>query len=438
MIPRILKSSGREITVPGDKSLSHRSVLFSVLSKGASHVSGFLEAEDPLNTMKAFTQLGLKVEKISKGEYVFTSPGKHSLQSPKEVLDFGNAGTGIRLSAGLLCGLQGIKAILTGDHSLQKRPMSRIIKPLNSMGASISGKDDKAPLEILGKKLSNFHYKSPIASAQVKSCLMLAAMASETSLEYEEDILSRDHTENMFRFLGNKLTYFSPTHFKMEPPYIFEAKEFKVPGDISSAAFFLVLGVLLKEGSVLVKNVGLNPSRIGILHALEAMGAKILVHNKRIECGEPVGDLEAVSSNLRFSEIKEEWIPSLIDEIPILTIAGLFAKGGFIIRHAEELRAKESDRISAMVENLRNLGITVHEYPDGYEIPEIDSSVNSSELSSWLSGNSVDIFTKMDHRIAMSFMILKAVSGLEIHPDETSWIETSFPGFESLLEGFVQ
>lgn len=187
-----------------------------------------------------------------------------------------------------------------------------------------------------------------------------------------------------------------------------------------------------------MKNVGLNPSRIGILHALEAMGAKILVHNKRIECGEPVGDLEAVSSNLRFSEIKEEWIPSLIDEIPILTIAGLFAKGGFVIRHAEELRAKESDRISAMVENLRNLGITVHEYQDGYEVPEIGSGVNSSELSSWLSGNSVNIFTKMDHRIAMSFMILKAVSGLEIHPDETSWIETSFPGFESLLEGFVQ
>ncbi|TGK04831.1 3-phosphoshikimate 1-carboxyvinyltransferase [Leptospira semungkisensis] len=437
MIPRVLSSSGREISVPGDKSLSHRSVLFSVLSKGTSRVSGFLEAEDPLNTMKAFSHLGLKIEKLSPGSYLFTSPGKSSLHSPKEELDFGNAGTGIRLSAGLLAGLSGINARLTGDHSLQKRPMSRIIKPLSAMGASIHGKEDKAPLEIQGKKLSPFVYKSPIASAQVKSCLMLAAMASETSLEYEEEILSRDHTENMFRFLGNKLQYSSPTHFKMEPPYIFEAGDFKVPGDISSAAFFLVLGVLLKEGSVLVKNVGLNPSRVGILKALEAMGAKILIHNERVECGEPVGDLEAVSSNLYFSDIPEEWIPSLIDEIPILTIAGLFAKGGFAIRHAEELRAKESDRITAMVENLRNLGILVHEYKDGYEIPEQNSSANSSELQAWLSGKGAKISTKMDHRIAMSFLVLRAVSGLDLTPDETSWIETSFPGFESLLKGFL-
>lgn len=437
MIPRILSSSGREIEVPGDKSLSHRSVLFSVLSKGSTRVTGFLEAEDPLNTMKAFTALGLQVEKVRPKEYIFTSPGKFGLHSPKEDLDFGNAGTGIRLSAGLLCGLPGIKARLTGDHSLQKRPMSRIIKPLSSMGASIRGKDDKAPLEIEGKKLSAFSYKSPIASAQVKSCLMLAAIASETSLEYEEDILSRDHTENMFRFLGNRIEYASPTRFKIEPPYIFEAKDFQVPGDISSAAFFLVLGVLLKSGSILVKNVGLNPSRVGILKALESMGAKIAIHNRRIECGEPVGDLEAISSELRFSDLPEEWIPSLIDEIPILTIAGLFAKGGFAIRNAEELRAKESDRIEAMVSNLRNLGILVHEYPDGYEIPEQQNFGNSSEAQAWLSGKGASILTNMDHRIAMSFMILSAVSGLPLRLDETSWIETSFPGFESLLQGIV-
>lgn len=437
MIPRILRTSGREIEVPGDKSLSHRSVLFSVLAKGRTRVTGFLEAEDPINTMKAFSLLGLQTEKIGPKEYIFTSPGKSGLHSPQKELDFGNAGTGIRLSAGLLCGLPGIKARLTGDHSLQKRPMSRIIKPLTAMGASIQGKEDKAPLEIEGKKLSPFVYKSPIASAQVKSCLMLAAMASETSLEYEEDILSRDHTENMFRFLGNKIEYKNPVHFKIEPPYIFEARDFQVPGDISSAAFFLVLGVLLKEGSILVKNVGLNPSRIGILKALEAMGGKIIVHNRRIECGEPVGDLEAVSSNLRFSEIPEEWIPSLIDEIPILTIAGLFSQGGFSIRNAEELRAKESDRILAMVENLRSLGILVHEYADGYEIPEQGSNGISSEAEAWLSGKGGKILTKMDHRIAMSFMILRAVSGLPLSLDETSWIETSFPGFESLLEGIA-
>ncbi|TGK18666.1 3-phosphoshikimate 1-carboxyvinyltransferase [Leptospira fluminis] len=437
MIPRNSRSFGREILVPGDKSLSHRSVLFSVLSKGTTYVSGFLEAEDPLNTMHAFSRMGLKVDKKGSGEYLFTSPGKSDLHSPSGELDFGNAGTGIRLSAGLLCGIPGIHAILTGDASLRKRPMSRIMKPLAAMGASIRGEGDKAPLKIEGRKLESFSYKSPIASAQVKSCLMLAAMASETTLDYEEEILSRDHTENMLRYLGNRIEYESPTHFKISPPYRFEPAEFRVPGDISSAAFFLVLGLLLKEGSILVRNVGLNPSRTGILKALEAMGGRIRIHNRRVECGEPVGDLEAISSNLHFAEIPESWLPSLIDEIPVLTIAGLFAEGGFKIRHAKELRAKESDRISAMVENLRSLGIEVWEYEDGYEFSEPTKNGVSSELDSWLNGKGGNILTNMDHRIAMSFMILRAATGLPLDLDETSWIETSFPGFEKKLDSVL-
>ncbi|EPG76362.1 3-phosphoshikimate 1-carboxyvinyltransferase [Leptospira fainei serovar Hurstbridge str. BUT 6] len=437
MVPRNAKSFGREVEVPGDKSLSHRSVLFSVLSSGTSKVTGFLEAEDPLNTMKAFAKVGLTVEKKSSGIYLFTSPGKANLHSPKAELDFGNAGTGIRLSAGLLCGVPGIHAVLNGDASLRKRPMSRIIKPLVAMGASIEGESDRAPLRIIGRKLESFSYVSPIASAQVKSCLMLAAMASETQLEYEEEILSRDHTENMFRYLGNSIEYFSPTHFKISPPYQFQPGEFKVPGDISSAAFFLVLGVLLKEGSLVVRNIGLNPSRVGILKALRAMGAKITIHNERIECGEPVGDLEAISSNLHFAEIPAEWMPSLIDEVPILTIAGLFAKGGFKIRHAEELRAKESDRIKAMVDNLRSLGVEVWEYEDGYEFSELGIGKISSESDAWLSGKGGKIRTQMDHRIAMSFLILKALTGLPLELDETSWIETSFPGFEEKLRSVL-
>ncbi|PJZ68675.1 3-phosphoshikimate 1-carboxyvinyltransferase [Leptospira perolatii] len=440
MIPRKIKSSGHSIEVPGDKSLSHRAVLFSALAKGKSRVVGFLEAEDPMNTMHAFSELGLKVEKIGQAEYVFTSPGKSGLISPTKDLDFGNAGTGIRLSAGLLCGLPQINATLTGDDSLKKRPMARILDPLNSMGASIQGIGEKktAPLLIHGKQLHSFAYKSPIASAQVKSCLMLAAMSSEVSLDYEEEILSRDHTENVFRFMGNQLQYKTPTRFLMEPPYKFEGADFKIPGDISSAAFFLVLGLLLKQGSILVKNVGLNPSRTGILKALAAMGGEIRIHNQRIECGEIVGDLEAVSSELSYAEIPPDWIPALIDEIPILTIAGLFAKGGFRIRNAEELRAKESDRIASMVENLRSLGVEVWEYHDGYEFGEIQMTAKSSSLNSWLSGRSPRILTKMDHRIAMSFLVLQAVTGLALRIDNTSWIDTSFPGFQSLLESVLQ
>ncbi|MGE8709935.1 3-phosphoshikimate 1-carboxyvinyltransferase [Leptospira interrogans] len=438
MIPKKTKLKSREIEVPGDKSLSHRSVLFAALSKGKSKVTGFLEAEDPLNTMSAFAKLGLKVQKVKPGEYEFESPGKNKLVSPNVDLDFGNAGTGIRLSAGLICGLPGINATLTGDNSLKKRPMGRIIKPLSSMGASIVGLGEKetAPLKIEGKKLKGFRYESPIASAQVKSCLMLAAISSETDLEYSENILSRDHTENMFRFLGNKIEQISPLHFKIKPPYVLNGGEFRVPGDISSAAFFLVLGVLAKEGNLLIKNIGLNPARTGILTVLQSMGAKIEIQNKRIECGEPVGDLKTYPSNLKKSNIPESLIPSIIDEIPILSVAGFFAEGGFEIRHAEELRAKESDRIHTMVSNFRELGIEVEEYTDGYSFD--GTSKKSSEVWTRLSTvKKIPIQSYMDHRIAMSFLIFKALSGLDLQIDETSWIETSFPGFEKLLENCI-
>ncbi|EQA63811.1 3-phosphoshikimate 1-carboxyvinyltransferase [Leptospira alexanderi] len=434
MIPKNIKLKSGEITVPGDKSLSHRCVLFAALSKGKSKVTGFLEAEDPLNTMSAFTKLGLKARKVKPGEYEFESPGKSGLISPNVNLDFGNAGTGIRLSAGLICGLPGVNAVLTGDDSLKKRPMGRIIKPLTAMGASIFGLGEKetAPLKVEGKKLKSFRYESSIASAQIKSCLMLAAIASETNLEYSENNLSRDHTENMFRFLGNKIEQISPFHFKIEPPYVLNGGEFKVPGDISSAAFFLVLGVLAKEGNLLVKNIGLNPARIGILKALELMGAKIEIQNQRMECGEPVGDLKTYPSALKKSNIPESLIPAIIDEIPILSIAGLFAEGGFEIRHAEELRAKESDRIGTMVSNFRALGIEVEEYPDGYAF-DGGSPQSSKVWKSLASGKKISVLSHMDHRIAMSFLIFKTLSGFNLQIDETSWIETSFPGFEKLL-----
>ena len=220
--------SNFSIVVPGDKSVSHRSVLFSSLAKGESEITGFLEAEDPLNTMKSFSKLGVEFTKLGFGHYKVKSPGKFGLSSPKEELDFGNGGTGIRLSAGLLAGLVGINTQLTGDASLRKRPMKRIIDPLTLMNAeiqSVTG-DGKAPLKITGKKLNAISYKSPIASAQVKSCLMLAAIASDVELEYEEDELSRDHTENMLRFLGGTIEYISKTHFKIKPPFSFAGAKF--------------------------------------------------------------------------------------------------------------------------------------------------------------------------------------------------------------------
>lgn len=423
----LLIPDGLTLQVPGDKSISHRSVLFSALCRGTSHIHGFLEAEDPLNTMQAFQKLGTQVEKLSTGSYKITSPGKEKLKLVDGLLDFGNGGTGIRLSAGLLAGLDGVSCILTGDDSLCKRPMGRIIEPLLAMGANISSKaqDGKAPLLIQGRKLQDFHYTSKISSAQVKSCLMLAAISSESSLDYEEPQLSRDHSENMVRFLGGKIVAKTGKYgFLLRPPYQWQASDFRVPGDISSAAFFLVLGCLAQKGSLTVENIGLNPARTGILQVLEDMGANLEYHNRRTECGEPVGDITTFPSELNFASIPADRIPALIDEVPILTIAGLFAKNGFLIRNARELRVKESDRITAMVENLRAMGAEVEEYADGYAVSEV-YSLKPALIRSF-----------MDHRIAMSFLVLQKLSGLAIDIDDDSWIDTSFPEFKNILQNF--
>ena len=411
------------IIVPGDKSVSHRSVLFSSLAKGESLITGFLEAEDPLNTMKSFSKLGVQFTKAGEGQYKVSSPGKSGLKTPLSELDFGNGGTGIRLSAGLLSGLVGVNTQLTGDASLRKRPMKRIIDPLTLMGAdivSISG-DGRAPLKVTGKKLNFIKYKSPIASAQVKSCLMLAAIASDVELEFEEDELSRDHTENMLKFLGGNIEHFTKTHFKIKPPFSFSGAEFKVPGDISSAAFFIVFGLLSKSGTILIKNVGLNPARTGILTVLRSMGGRIDVENEKSECGEIIGDLRVYPSQLKKAEITSDLIPSIIDEIPILTIAGLFSENGFEIKNAEDLRAKESDRIHSMVFNLRKIGVKVEEAKDGYAFNEV-KEVQSAVIESF-----------HDHRIAMSFLILKTLLGNDISIDDDSWIDTSFPEFKSIV-----
>lgn len=423
--PQIKLNAKNEIYVPGDKSISHRTVLFCALSQGKSEIHGFLEGEDPLHTLRCFESMGLSVSSLGKGSYSVTSPGKQNLKSPTGVLDFGNAGTGIRLSAGLLAGLPGMNATLTGDASLCKRPMARIMNPLQEMGASVISVEgnDRAPLRIEGKQLKDYSYVSPIASAQIKSALVLAALASDISIEYKESEVSRDHTENMIRFLGGTITHHSPVHFTVKPPYRFEGTKYVIPGDISSAAFFIVFGLCVGGSEpLLIKNIGLNPSRIGILTVLQKMGGKIEIIAKRVECGEEIGDLLVYPSKLKRTVITEDLIPSIIDEIPILTIAGLFSEGGFQISHAEELRAKESDRIRSMVSNLERLGVKVKEVNDGYEFDEVGTIQNAK------------IETFMDHRIAMSFAILSKLSGVSLSFDDTSWVDTSFPGFFEILK----
>ncbi len=428
MLPKKLNlTRTQSISVPGDKSLSHRAVLFSALASGSSQIIGFLEGEDPLNTLRSFAKLGVSFERQSDGSYVAKSEGPKALTAkPGTVLDFGNAGTGIRLSAGLLSGIQGLDVQLTGDESLQKRPMARILAPLQEMGAKINAihANDRAPLMVHGSKLRDYSYSSPIASAQVKSALMLAAIASEVSLDFNEPEKSRDHTENMVRFLGGDIQFLSETQFKMNPPYQFQANKFQIPGDISSAAFFIVLALASEGEPTLIRNVGLNPSRIGILTVLKGMGGRIEIQNPRTACGEEIGDLLIFPSNLQKISIESALIPSIIDEIPILAIAGLFSKGGFSIRNASELRAKESDRILSVVSNLQKIGVQVREFSDGFEFDEV------KEI------HPAKILTYMDHRIAMSFSILSRLTQLPLEMDETSWVDTSFPGFFSYLQAF--
>jgi len=375
--------------------------------------------------MRAFSSLGVQFQKKGSGEYAVESPGRAGWSAPKgTTLDFGNAGTGIRLSAGILAGVSGIDCVLTGDSSLQKRPMRRILEPLQAMGADISSlsSDGKAPLRVKGTQLKDLVYDSPIASAQVKSALMLAGLSSGVSVRLSEPEPSRDHTENMLSFLGIQVVRPNSTSVVLTPPYSIQGAHFAIPGDISSAAFWMVLGLVSRGEPLLIQEVGLNPSRIGIMTVLRRMGGRIEIQKERVACGEKMGDLLVYPSSLQRISIEKELIPSIIDEIPILTIAGLFSRGGFEIKNAEELRAKESDRIQSMVSNLIKLGVSVKETKDGYSFDEV-SEIKTNPIQ-----------TYMDHRIAMSFAILSKLLSTTLPLDEARWVDTSFPGFFPSLE----
>jgi 3-phosphoshikimate 1-carboxyvinyltransferase len=418
-----------KITIPGDKSISHRSLMLGAIAEGETVIHGLLLGEDPRSTASCFRAMGVEISQLNSEKVIVKGRGLGNLEEPLEILDAGNSGTTIRLMLGLLAGHRDRFFVVTGDASLRSRPMSRVVKPLKEMGAQIWGRkaNSLAPLAVSGESLQPIHYYSPVASAQVKSCLLLAGLLTEGKTTITEPALSRDHSERMLRAFGANIEVDGETNSVTVTGYpTLTGQTVIVPGDISSAAFWLVAGAIVPNSELLIENVGINPTRTGVLQVLQAMGADITLENQRVVTGEPVADLRVKSSPLQATTIAGEIIPRLIDEIPILAVAAVFAQGTTIIKDAEELRVKESDRLTVMATQLDRLGAKVRELPDGLEITG----------GTGLFGTEVDSFT--DHRIAMSLAIaaLNCRQPTTIHRAEAAGI--SYPDFVSTLQQICQ
>ncbi len=409
-----------DILVPGDKSISHRAAIFASIAEGESKIKNFLRAEDCMSTLGAMRSMG--IETNFKGDYLsIKGAGMKGLQEPEDVIDAGNSGTTIRLLAGLLAG-QDFYCVINGDSYLRKRPMSRVVHPLTKMGAKIWGREggDKSPLAILGSKLHGIDYDSPIASAQVKSSILLAALSAEGKTTVREPYKSRDHTERMLLAMGIRGGVVD-RGFYVEGGGTLRAHDIDVPGDISSAAFFIVAALIVERSEVRIRHVGINPTRTGILDVLIQMGANIVLENEAEVGGEPVADIIVKSSSLKGVEIKGDIIPRVIDEIPILCVAASLANGKTVIRDAGELRVKESDRIRSMTSELSKLGASVEELDDGMIIVGRES----------LTGNVVNSLG--DHRIAMSMAVSGLIAGSETIIEGAESIKISFPEFFDIL-----
>ena len=363
----VIKPSGKlrgEITVPGDKSISHRSVMLGSIAKGDTRISGFLTGEDCLSTIDCFKKLGIDIE-VNGTDVTVHGKGLKGLSAPAETLDVGNSGTTLRLMSGILSA-QPFTTRLTGDSSIQKRPMGRVASPLGLMGAKITSENEKmtAPLTIEGQKLHGIDYTLPVASAQVKSALILAGLYADGETRITEPEATRDHTEIMLNYLGADIRKEGDT-IVVRPAAELTGKDITVPGDISSAAYFIAAALISKDSEVLIKNVGVNPTRTGIITAFKAMGGNIELTNERTVCGEPVADILVRSSRLHGVVIKGAIIPKLIDEIPVIAAAACYASGETVIADAAELRVKESDRIKTMAAELGRMGATVIQTDDG-------------------------------------------------------------------------
>lgn len=405
-----------EIEVPGDKSISHRAIIFAAIAEGTSTIRGFLEGEDCLATVRAFRAMGVRIEGPENGQIVVHGVGKHGLNAPENPIDCGNSGTSMRLLAGLLAS-QPFDSVLTGDESLLRRPMARVTEPLNQMGAEvIASKNGTPPLIIHGgKSLKGIDYALPVASAQVKSALLLAGLYALSETRIREPRLTRDHTERMMAAFGVPLEKEGHA-LTLKPGGELRATDLSVPCDISSAAFFLVAASIIPGSALTLLNVGMNPGRTGILDILARMKADIRVTNTRFYGGEPVADLEVRHAPLQGIAIPPELVPNAIDEFPAIFIAAASARGVTTLSGAEELRTKESDRIQMMAEGLLELGITVTVLPDGI-------CIEGGELR----GGRVK--TAHDHRIAMAFAIAGAASREGVIIEDCVNVATSFPGF---------
>lgn len=414
-----------KITIPGDKSISHRSLMLGAISEGETIIHGLLLGEDPRSTASCFQAMGVEISELNSDRVTVKGNGLGNLLEPTDVLNAGNSGTTLRLMLGLLASHPERFFTVTGDHSLCSRPMSRVVKPLQEMGAQIWGRKNTtlAPLAIQGQSLKPIHYHSPIASAQVKSCILLAGLMTEGLTKVTEPALSRDHSERMLRAFGAEIDVDPETNSVsiMGHPTL-KGQTVIVPGDISSAAFWMVAAAIVPDSNLLIENVGINPTRTGILEVMQAMGADITLENERIVTGEPVADLRVKYSHLKACTIEGDLIPRLIDEIPIIAVAATFAQGTTVIKDAAELRVKESDRLAVMASALNKMGANVTELSDGLEI--------TGETG--LAGTEVDSYT--DHRIAMSLAIaaLNAKHSTIIHRAEAAGI--SYPTFVSTLK----
>lgn len=405
-----------ELKVPGDKSISHRAVMFASLADGTTEVTNFLKGADCLSTISCFQKMGISIEEKLDRLYVH-GKGLHGLAEPREILDCGNSGTTTRLISGILAG-QTFSSELTGDESIQKRPMKRIIDPLESMGANICSikANDCAPLFIKGTHLRGIHYASPIASAQVKSCVLLAGLYADMKTSVTEPYLSRNHTELMLSYFGAEVTS-KGTTASVEPDPVLEGTKIQVPGDISSAAFFIAAALMVPGSELLLKDVGINPTRDGILRVCKNMGADITLLNIREDGCEPIADIMVRASELHGTVIEGAMIPTLIDEIPVIAVLASFADGTTIIRNAEELKVKESNRLDIMVDELSRMGVDISGTEDGMII----------RGGKPLQGACID--SRLDHRIAMSFAVAGLIADGETEILRDRCVDISYPGF---------
>ncbi|HNP80798.1 MAG TPA: 3-phosphoshikimate 1-carboxyvinyltransferase [Nitrospira sp.] len=416
------------IAVPGDKSVTHRAIILTALAEGLSQVTDYCRGEDCLNTMRAFQSLGVRIEETPERLTVH-GKGMWGLTEPFGPIDCGNSGTGIRLMAGLLAG-QDFFTVLTGDESIRRRPMGRVVKPLRAMGATIAGRKggELAPLAITGTRLKGMSYESPVASAQIKSSLLFASLYADGLTTISEPRLSRDHTERMFAYFGIPFHRDGCTvRIEGRPSIRWSGKTVVVPGDLSAAAFFIVGASIVPDSDVTVLSVGMNPTRTGLLDILRQMGAHIEVLNPREEAGEPVADLRVRSMPLRGVQIGPEQIPQTIDEFPILCVAAAVADGETVITGAEELRVKESDRIATMAAELRAMGARIEERPDGMVIQGLGRKGANGTLTG------ATCASHGDHRVAMSVAIGALTAAQPTQIQDTVCIETSFPNFDRKL-----